>query len=209
MLHRAPGPALAVAIARMPSLALTLALVLSATAHSAAQTSVEQYHARVPLGVIGFLVHPASRTLYIMSTANSPLFEGWRVVEHSPVSAFTILDRSGSRVRYYPHQLHFRVTATTMLDLIDVDRDPLEIKGDLNDFLLRLGFRLKIFHGLEVKTLTPDSIDMLGVPSDVKAEERVYRANFILPARVPVEDRVALEILTPTGDRLCKFNLDF
>lgn len=163
-------------------------------------------HAHLPLGIEGFVLRPARRTLYVMSTADSPIFEGWHFAENGAQKL--ILDRNGTPVRYFPQKLHFRVTASTMLDLIGVESSPLQIDTDTNTFLRRLSFRLKIFHELHRITLEPESVQMLGVPADVSSEERVYGATFTVP-RTPIEDRMVLEVLTPEGDQLCRFHLEF
>jgi hypothetical protein len=163
-------------------------------------------HARLPLGMEGFLLRPARRMLYVMSTADNPIFEGSQVTGNGTHT--TVLDGNGTPVRFFPQKLHFRVTASTMLELIGVEYSPLQIDTDINSFLRRLSFRLKIFHELEMTTLEPETVQMLGVPADVSSEERVYGATFSVP-RTPIEDRIVLEVLTPEGDQLCRFHLEF
>jgi hypothetical protein len=163
-------------------------------------------HAHLPLGMEGFLLRPGRHMLYVLSTADSPVFEGWHLAENGAQKL--ILDRNGTPVRYFPQKLHFRVTASTMLDLIGVESSPLQIDTDINSFLRRLSFRLKVFHDLQMTTLEPESVQMLGVPAEVSSEERVYGATFTVP-RIPIEDRMVLEVLTPEGDRLCRFHLEF
>jgi hypothetical protein len=38
-------------------------------------------------------------------------------------------------------------------------------------------------------------------------DERIYRIGFDM-GKIPIQDRVVMEVLTPTGQRLCKFHLD-
>jgi hypothetical protein len=76
-------------------------------------------HAHLPLGMEGFLLRPGRHMLYVLSTADSPVFEGWHLAENGAQKL--ILDRNGTPVRYFPQKLHFRVTASTMLDLIGAD----------------------------------------------------------------------------------------
>jgi hypothetical protein len=194
------------------TLILSLTLLSSITGlarpHKAEEddSSEQRFQARIPLGIEGFFLRPERRMLYVMTTADSPSFDGWRLIEHGSDKA--LLDRDGSPVHYFPQQVHFRVTATTMLELLDIDTTLLDVDGSLNDFLRGLSFRLKVFHGLQLVTLAPDSIDIVGVPTDVSSEERVFRANFTLPP-TPIGDRMMLEVLTPKGERLCKFHLEF
>ncbi len=169
--------------------------------------NIQLFHTRIPLGVSGFFVRPARRDVFVMGTAISPSFEGWRVVEHG--HDHIVLAGDGSLVRVFPRQVQFRITATANLEQpLIVERDMLDIKTDLNQFLLGLGFRLKIFHALQATEVAPDSVAMIGMPADVPYDERVYRLSFTLP-EVPIHDRVVLEVLTPGGDRLCKLHLEF
>jgi hypothetical protein len=191
---------------------LFASMVWSAPA-SRAESSVpvlQELHARIPLGVQGFFVRPMRRNLYLMSTAASAHFEGWKLVEQK--GRRVVLAADGSRVDYWPRILQFRVTASMLdTDLRDLDRDFLDLDSntDLNHYVLGLGFRLKVFHGLQVSDIEPDAVEMLGVPSEVPYDERIYRASFTLPDAVPVDDRLVLEIVDPQGGRLCKFHLEF
>jgi hypothetical protein len=186
---------------------LALAWSWPAAAQTPIGTDVVAFGARIPLGIAGFLLRPARRTLYVMSTARSRHFAGWRLVGEGPHRV--VLAPDGSPVRLFPAHVEFRVTASARpSDFLGVDRDFLDWNGDLNQLLLDLGFRLKIFHGLQTTTLAPDSVEMLGMPADVPYDERIYRASFTLP-QVPIEDRIVLEVLTPEQERLCKFHLEF
>jgi hypothetical protein len=48
---------------------------------------------------------------------------------------------------------------------------------------------------------------LIGVPADIAYKERIYRVSVNLP-RVPMSDRVVLEVFAPDGERICKFHLD-
>ncbi len=162
---------------------------------------------RIPLGIEGFFVRPVRRTLYVMGTARSTFFQGWQLRERDGRRRVETAD--GIPVQYFPRSLSFRITATALVQpLLQVDRDFLDNVDDLNRYLLQLGFRIRIFHGLQVKSIEPERVEVIGMPADIPYEERVYRASFILP-EVPIEDRIVLEVLNPDGERLCKFHLDF
>jgi hypothetical protein len=198
---------------RLTSYAIPVLLVALLTAalplwaQKAPATEVTTFNARIPLGINAFFVRPARRTLYVMSTARSTLFSGWKQVGTG--TDRIVVKPDGSRVRLFPTQLQFRVTATARVgEALEVDRDFLDVSDNLNDFLLRLGFRLKIFHGLDVTTVEPDAIDLIGMPADLPYDERVYRASFTIPP-VPIDDRIVLEVLAPDGERFCKFHLEF
>ncbi len=167
-------------------------------------------HARFPLGIQSFFVRPARRNLYLFSTAISPHFEGWREIDKE--GHRTVVAPDDSRVEYWPATLQFRVTATLMPDdLQEIDREFLDLASDtdLNSYLLGLHFRMRVFHGLEVTSVEPDAVDMLGMPADVPYDERVWRASFTLPRSFPIDDRIVLEVIDPHGERLCKFHLEF
>ncbi|MFB3815312.1 MAG: hypothetical protein ACE14L_14495 [Terriglobales bacterium] len=198
---------------------LTLALMATAgllpagafadgRAHNAHGTAIATYREHVPLGIAGFFTRPARRSFYVISTARSAQFQDWKLKSRGGTRYVEGPD--GSIIRQYPHNLSFRVTATAMLpELMDVDREMLDNVSDMNALLLQLGFRLKIFHGLEVTTVNPQAVDMIGMPADVPYDERIYRLSFVLPREVPIEDRIVLEVLSPAGGRLCKFHLEF
>jgi hypothetical protein len=45
------------------------------------------------------------------------------------------------------------------------------------------------------------------MPRHVPYNERIYRIGFQI-GKVPIEDRVVMEVFSPSGERLCKFHLD-
>ena len=164
------------------------------------------FHARIPLGIIGFFVRPARATLYLMGTVESAEFEGWHEIEDP--QRLAVFTAGGDRIHYFPNSLQFRVTATTLIEPLVADRNFLDNVEDLNGLLRNLSFRLEIFHGIEVTTVEPAAVEMIGMPGDVDYGERIYRASFLLPL-VPIADRIVLDVLMPSGERLCKFHLEF
>jgi hypothetical protein len=64
-----------------------------------------------------------------------------------------------------------------------------------------------VFHGLRQTIVEPAAVKMIGVPDDMPYDERIYRVAFDL-GDVSLDDRIVLEVLTPSGERLCKFHLD-
>lgn len=166
-----------------------------------------RYHSLVPLGAERIDLDGAKRALFLMATAESTYFEGW----HSPVDAHDLFSADGQKVGWYPQQLAFRLTATAMRpDLLEIDsygtlRMP---ESAINDYLLHLGFRVLVFHGLQVTPVEPEHVELIGMPANIPYGERIYHINFDLPHRIPLEDRIVLEVLSPTGYRICKFHLD-
>jgi hypothetical protein len=169
--------------------------------------NVEVIKPQIPLGIEGFFMRPARRTLYLMGTAISPFFGGWRVVGSGPRRF--VVGADGIPVQYFPSRVQFRVTAMTPdTPTLLVERDMLDVNEEPNQFLLDLRFRLKVFRGLDVTNIAPDSVEMIGMPADVRYNERVFRLSYTLPA-IPIEDRIVLEVLRPDDTRICKFHLEF
>ncbi len=174
-----------------------------------AQQSPEEefhFHTDVPLGIEALTLNPSGTPFYVMALAQNSAFEGMRQVrvDEHPV----LLDARGDEVKSYPQQISFRVTASAWSQKwVNVPRFSVEGEQDANDYLLGLRFRLKIFRGLNYQYVEPTSVALVGMPADVAYEERIYVMSFALP-HVPIDDRIVLEVLAPSGDRVCKFHLD-
>jgi hypothetical protein len=165
------------------------------------------YRSVVPLGIMKFTTSSDARPMFLLVTAENPAFANWKTTEahHMPRK----LD--GTPVKFFPAHINFRVTATARTtELIGIDEYPLNIPpGSLNDFMTKLRFRVAIFHGLDKRTVQPDSVEEIGMPEDVSYDERVFRVGFDVGRTVPVEDRIVLEVLSPEGERMGKFHLEF
>jgi hypothetical protein len=165
-----------------------------------------EFHSVMPLGSELFLLDGYKGSVLLMATAVSPELDGWRRVNQGG-SRF-LYAGDGRRVYTYPRRVQFRVTASA-LDRFPINYDSLAVKSPtpLNDFLLGLQFRIKIFHGLHVRKVEPAHIHMVGVPADITYKERIFRVSFELPS-VPVQDRMLLEVLSPQGVRLARFHFE-
>jgi hypothetical protein len=164
------------------------------------------YKAPLPLGADGFMLVPAGRQFFVLSCVEDKRFNRLQVsrVRKSPF----VIDASGDVWKHYPSEVTFRVTATAMdPGSLKSDIDKIEEPGDLNTFLLGLHFRLKVFEGLNMQTVKPTSIRMIGVPSDVSFDERVYRVTFDT-GDFPVDARLVMEVLSPGGKLLSRFHLE-
>lgn len=187
---------------------LTLLLMANAGTNSDQDYS-RQFHSWVPLGGERIDLHPADRSLYLLTTAHSSSFDGMEAVFRG--THRVLLTAEGAPVRYFPSHLAFRFTATAMRPdmLLAQPYGTLNLAEDaINDYILGLGFRLKIFHGLDVTYVQPDSVRQIGMPADEPYNERVFNIEFTTPQRIPIEDRIVLEVLSPSGARICKFHLD-
>jgi hypothetical protein len=164
------------------------------------------YKAPLPLGADGFRLEPAHREFYVLSCVEDRRFNRLQVsrVRKSPF----VIDASGDVWKNYPSEVTFRVTATAMdPGSLKSDIDKINEPGDLNSFLLGLSFRLKVFEGLTMRVIKPSAIHMIGVPSDVPFEERVYRVSFAT-GDFPVDARLVMEVISPGGKLLSRFHLE-
>jgi hypothetical protein len=179
---------------------------LLAGAAQDSQDVVTEFHSIVPLGMEPILLEPGHQPIALFVSAESPQFEGVKRIGDAPGAA---LVRADQRVRHYPSQIAFRITATQRFALVPLGDKPFPIETNvaLNDFLLNMHYELKIFRGLESRTLEPAAVKVIGIPADVPSNERIFRVLFNID-QVPIADRIVLEVLTPDGDRMCKFHLD-
>ncbi len=169
-------------------------------------TSVQyRYHARIPLGSENFSVQLWQSGLTVLASAENPEFEGWGV--NVKGENRRVVDAFGQPVRFYPDEVTFRVTIGTRTRLSDTQPFPLRVSLAANDYLLNVRFRVKIFHGLHPTMVEPSAVELIGVPADIAYDERIYRVSFHLDD-ISITDRVVLEVLAPSGERLCKFHLD-
>lgn len=164
-----------------------------------------RFHSIVPLGMESLELLPSRSMVNLLASATSAQFEG---MERKPSRGHVVLLSSrGGSVRRFPEQVDFRISATTEGKAFDPD--PLQIQTQIapSEFLLALHFRLKVFHGLESFYIEPDSVEQIGEPADVPASERIYIAHFAL-RNLPTTDRILLEVLDPSGERVTRFHLD-
>jgi hypothetical protein len=160
---------------------------------------------RIPLGIESFRLAPAHKDFYLMASVEHPSFHGMQRVIGG--SKDYLLGNNGKKVTLYPEKIEFRLTASSREKLLD-DR-PFETRDDisLNDLFTKLKFRVKVFHGLEYRYIEPAYLEDIGMPRDINYDERIYRIGFNL-GKIPIEDRVVMEVYSPSGQRLCKFHLD-
>lgn len=166
-----------------------------------------RYQELVPLGADCFNVqgHKWHQNMSLLGSAESNLFQG--LTARGSLHQRALYTPDGRQVAKYPGRVVFRVTASFRTALIDTPPFPVTTADDPNDYLLKLKFRLVVFHGLHQTVIHPDSIEMIGVPAEMPYNERVYRITAEL-ANIPIADRVVLYVLDPSGQRLTKFHLD-
>ena len=184
--------------------ALSLSHLAGAQASAYPEVAYE-FHSVVPLGVETFKLSTAKQTINLLASAESQQFEGVRLVGNG--GSRVVLGPDGSPIHVYPRQVVFRVTATARGKSLDDRPVPVDANVDLNQYLLSLRFRLKVFRGLDYRELKPVRSEQIGVPGDVAYDERIYQLVFDLD-NVPVEERILLEVYDATGDRLTRFHLE-
>jgi hypothetical protein len=164
------------------------------------------FHSPVPLGLEAIRVMPSKKMVYLLASAENQTLDGIQV-NRAPHVGF-VARSDGSPVKSYPSGLDFRVTATALPnDFKGVDQFQVTSNESMNDFLLGLKFKLKVFRGLKKKELTPTNVKLIGVPAYQSYEERVYRVSFDTP-NLPVDARLVLEVYSADGTRLTRFHLE-
>jgi len=183
-------------------------VLLSATLLAPAQENITpiSINDRIPLGIETFRLEPANRDFYLMASVENPTFTGLRRVALKGGRA-RLITRDGQTLNTYPERVQFRLTASSREKMMEDHPFGTESKIPLDELLVSLRFRLKIFHGLEWRYVEPAFVDDVGMPRSIAYNERIYRIGFNM-GHVPIEDRVVMEVISPTGERLCKFHLD-
>lgn len=173
-----------------------------------AQTGGNGAHfaAVMPLGSDSMLLQPAKQRLNMLLSLECPELE--KVVVKGDGKNKTVYYSDGSPLKYYPSDLSFRFTIGSRTASDEPSPYDVDTKDNVDHFQSNLHFRLKVFHGIEAKTYEPVEARMIGVPANVPYDERIYHLNFKLK-EVPVRDRMMLEILDESGNRVAKFHLQF
>jgi hypothetical protein len=164
------------------------------------------FHSPVPLGLEAIQILPTKKRVYLLASVENQTLDGLQVNRAPHVGSVSRSD--GSPVKSYPAGLDFRVTASALPnDFRGVDQDEVTTHESMNDFLLGLKFKLKVFRGLHMQQLTPSNVKLIGVPAYETYEERVYRVTFDTPD-LPVDARLVLEVYDADGTRLTRFHLE-
>jgi hypothetical protein len=116
-----------------------------------------------------------------------------------------VLTADGVPLKHFPRHFSFRVTVSLRKTVLDGPSDTLMTTEDPQQFLLKLGFKLKVYHGLETYEIDPQSVKMIGVPADIPYDERIFRVSFEVE-NLPVSDRVVLLVLSPEEEQLTHFS---
>ncbi|MBV9669370.1 MAG: hypothetical protein JOZ43_00310 [Acidobacteriales bacterium] len=162
-------------------------------------------HGRIPLGAESFLLGGAKRPATIMALAQLPQLGDILVFEHNHKKY--VVHPDGSPVTQLPGHITFRITASS---LVNVQDRPVTLDSHepVEDFLRQLTFvaRLSRAGDLFSTRVEPTRVRQIGIPPNIPAAERVYRAEFDL-GKLSVDDHVVLEVNGENGEPLTKFVL--
>jgi hypothetical protein len=161
------------------------------------------FHATMPAGTFVVQLKPSGATVSLMGLIECPEIEGAQHVSEGLRSK--VVTPAGVALRQFPRHFSFRITASLRKLLIDAPDHILTTSDDPQSFLLKLGFRLKVYDGLDVHEVAPDSVTLIGVPAEIAYDERVFRVSFDV-GQIPVTDRVILEVTSPEGEDVTHFS---
>ena len=182
-------------------LLIVAGLALAAPARNASKSAVG-LRSNIPVGYDVLVLKPSKATLSLIGLIECPELEGAQHVSEG--SHAKLISSDGSTVKEFPQHFSFRITASLKKVFLDGPVASIELPDDPQQLLLHLKFRVRAYHGLEVREVEPQSIEMIGVPADVPYDERVYRIN-INAENLPITDRLVVEIFSPEGKLITHF----
>jgi hypothetical protein len=182
---------------------MTLPAALCAAAGKPGSGNGPAFHAAMPAGYKVITLKPSGATLSLIGLIECPELEGAQ--QFSQGLNATVVSANGVTLKEFPRTFSFRVTATLRKTLIEGPDDAATTAEDPQKFLMKIWFRLKVYDGLEMHEVQPQAVTMIGVPAEIDYDERVFRVSFDI-GRVPVTDRVVLEISSPEGEPLGHFS---
>jgi hypothetical protein len=182
-----------------------MVLVLATALSMASRTDAKDgpgFHSAMPAGYEVVILKPSGTNLSLMGLIECPELEGAQRIFDGSKSR--LISTNGSTITEFPQRFSFRITASLRKVVLDGPAYTVNIAEDPQELLLKLKFRIRAYSGLEAREITPESVDMIGMPADVPYDERVFRVNINTGTR-PVTDRIIIEILSPEGERLTHF----
>ena len=191
--------------ARRVGLSGLLLIVVGFTFAAMARNAIKAtpgLRSNMPAGYDVMLLKPSKATLSLIGLIECPELEGAQRVSEGLHAKLVSSD--GNTVKEFPRHFSFRITASLKKVFLDEPLTSIALPDDPQELLLKLKFRVRVYHGLEVREIVPQSIEMIGAPADVVFDERIYRIN-INAEKLPITDRLVVEILSPRGEPLTHF----
>ncbi|MGE5204362.1 MAG: hypothetical protein ACM3PW_02025 [Chlamydiota bacterium] len=170
---------------------------------ASAQNNQYPFSALTPEGYEVIALDPSGATVSLLALVECPEIEGAQQV--SAGQDARVVAANGATLTHFPRRFSFRITATLRKTVVDDPSWSLNTPDDPRQFLMKLGFRLKAYNGLNMQVITPKSLELIGMPADVAYDERVIRVNFDVGDR-PITDRFVLEVFSPQGQRIARFH---
>jgi len=152
------------------------------------------------------LLKPTNAEVSLLGLVECPELEGAQHVSEGTNAR--VVSADGTPLTHFPHNFSFRITASLRKTVLSTPTGEVTSNDSPEDFLLKLKFGLKVFNGLNVHEIQPESVEMIGVPADLPYDERIYRVTFNILNDVPVTDRMVLEVMSSENDRLTRFHFD-
>src|SRR5689334_2105597 len=110
-------------------------------------------HSAMPAGYDVVMLKPANVNLSLMGLIECPELEGAQHVADGLKSR--VLTADGGRMQQFPHRFSFRITASLRKIVLDGPINAVSISEEPRQLLLNLKFRVKAYHGLEMREITP------------------------------------------------------
>jgi hypothetical protein len=143
-------------------------------------------------------------TLNFLATWIAPELKNYERV--SDGSRRYIRTTDGQRVRQYPEKMTLRVSVGNKSKVEGTKPLELDTTYSAQELAKNLHFRLRVYDGLEYRQIEPASAKIIGVPADVPYDERIYLVEFLLD-KIPVENRLMIEVLDPQNTRVTRFSI--
>jgi hypothetical protein len=169
------------------------------------QESQPTYSTITPAGYEVITLKPSGAIVAVLGLIECPEVEGARHVAEGLQSR--IISPSGAPLAFFPRRFNFRVTATLRKTILDNPSSSVVTEEDPRQFIMHLGFRLKVYDALHKQELAPQAVEQVGMPDDIAYDERVFRVTFDVGER-RITDRFVLEVLSPEGERLARFHFE-
>lgn len=169
------------------------------------QESQPTFSTITPAGYEVITLKPSGTIVAVLGLIECPEVEGARHVAEGLQSR--IISAAGTPLASFPRRFNFRVTATLRKTILDNPSRSVVTAEDPRQFILHLGFRLKVYNGLEKQELAPQSVEQAGMPDDITYDERVFRVAFDVGER-RITDRFVLEVFSPEGELLARFHFE-